>query len=48
MKEFGYTPDQMAELTQEQLAFLMTGMEVDSRERANAQRRANLKKKMHR
>jgi hypothetical protein len=45
MHKFGYTFKEMAEMTQEQIAFLITGLDLEARERQSAQRRAKLKRR---
>jgi len=43
MKEFGYTFEEIDQMTAEQIQFLLTGLEVEAREIEAARRRAKLK-----
>jgi hypothetical protein len=44
MKEFGYTFEDIDRMTQEQINFLLTGLQVEAREQKAAQRRSKLKR----
>lgn len=44
MREFGYTFDEISEMTWTQIMFLATGLQMEAREQKAAQRRAKYKR----
>lgn len=42
MKEFGYTFEELDRMTETQIYFLITGLQVDAKEKSAAQRRKKL------
>ena len=45
MKAFGYTFEDVENMTREQIHWLITGLQVDSKEKQSAQRRSKLMRK---